>query len=227
VNQYRSPETPADVPPHIAKFFGNQYPFVAPYTWQSNPLRNGSIWMFGMRDVIDHLTFRQTGEFLSGADTLLRIRYTVDPDNPRSPTGGWIGTPEYDFAEVLVNKSYLAILSYRDVTYRRIDGKYYFHRGSFSWALTSDFYEFPKLLNTFLYVTEVTTDPDEMRRVRKGKRLRGKEAMSDLRIKYDPDYWRGEERLLQLPADETVRLQLSTIMEVKLPVDTVGRDSSK
>jgi hypothetical protein len=236
VEQYRSPETPADVPPHIGKFFGDQYTFVAPYYWQSNPLRMHSVWRYGTRDVLPRLTFRQTGEFLSGTDTLLRIQYTIDADSDYDPNKGWIGEAGYDFAEVLINKTDLAILQFRQwnkgesihqsATYQKIDGKYYFRRGNFSWAIDSDFYVFPRLFNNFLYVTEVITDPDEMKRTKKGKRLRGG-PMEELRLKYDPDYWRGEERLLQLPAEETVRLQLSEIMGIDVPRDSISRDSSK
>jgi hypothetical protein len=233
INQLRQPETPAGLPPHIAKFFGSQALFINAYFWQSNPIRSHSIWMFGMQNMLDKLTFRQTGEYLSGQDTLVRIQYEIDPE--RQDTGRWVGYAGHDFAEVLINKTDLAILSYRQWTrnetmyqeaaYRKIDGKYYFQRGSFSWALKSDFYQFPKLFNTFLYVTDVITDPDEMKRVEKRKRLRWGDSMNDLNLKYRPEYWQGEERLLQLPADETVRLQLEEIMGVQ--VDSMRRDTSK
>ncbi len=235
INQFRNPEAPAGVPPHIAEFFGHQKILAGPYYWQSNPLRNHWIWMFRGEDVLDYLTFQQTGEYLHGTDTLIRIQYEIDTNKPQE--GGWVGDAGYQFAEVLINKTDLAILSFRfwtkgeaiyqDATYQKVDGKYYFQRGTFSWAIDSDFYVFPRLFSNFLFVTEVVTDPAAMKKVKKGRRIRDDEPMADLRIRYDSTYWQGEERLLQLPADETVRLQLQEIMELEVPVDTVGRDSSK
>ena len=235
VNQFRNPKAPAGVPPHIAKFFGNQNILAGPYYWQSNPLRNHWIWMFQGENALEYLTFRQTGEFLHGTDTLLRIQYEIDPK--KSQEKGWVGDAGHQFAEILINKTDLAVLSFRywtksesiyqDATYQKVDGKYYFQRGSFSWAIDSDFYVFPRLFSNFLFVTEVVTDPAAMKQVRKGKRLRGDEPLTDLNLRYLPEYWQGEERLLQLPADETVRLQLQEIMELDVPVDTVGQDSFK
>ena len=233
INQFRNPKAPAGVPPHIAKFFGQQTILAAPYWWQSNPLRNHQIWMHWGEEILDRLTFRQTGEYLHGTDTLVRIQYEIDPGKPRE--GGWIGDAGHDFAEVLINKTDLAILSfrswtkseviYRDATYQKVDGKYYFRRGTFSWAIDSDFYVFPRLFSNFLFVTEVVTDPAAMKQVKKGKRLRGDAPLTDLNLRYRPEYWQGEERLLQLPADETVRLQLQEIMELEVPVDTLRQDS--
>ncbi len=138
----------------------------------------------------------------------------------------------------MINKTNYAILEIRGwsptetsiiyTAYQQVDGKYYPQRSSFSWALGEDFQQFPRVFNIFFYVTDVVTDPREIKAYRKGRRLVGAEPMSELKIRDDPAFWNGEERLLQLPADETLKFELRNLLQ--LPEerrDTVSRDSSK
>ncbi|WP_116106306.1 carboxypeptidase-like regulatory domain-containing protein [Lewinella sp. IMCC34191] len=240
VDQMRVKQGTEEVPAHIRKFFDQQQFMSIGYNWFGNPLYYQKITEFiPMVDPegLSHLTFRQTGEYLSGTDTLLRIRYEVDSImHEREHPGRY--RPSY-ITEVVVNKTDYAVLEisirlHEDeptaiyTAYQKVDGKYYPQRSSFSWSMDEDYYEFPRIFNTFLYFTEVITDPREMKRYKRGKRLQGKEPMSSLRIRHDPDFWQGEERLLQLPVEETLKFEMRNLLDLpEARQDSISRDSSK
>ena len=240
VDQMRVKQGEEEVPAHIRKFFDQQKFMTMGYNWFGNPLYYQKITDFIPLvdpEGLSHLTFRQTGEYLSGPDTLLRIRYEVDSIAHEREHPGTHRTPYV--TEVVVNKTDYAVLEIsiklREgeptamyTAYQKVDGKYYPQRSSFSWSMSEDFYEFPRIFNTFLYFTEVITDPREIKRSKKGKRLQSNEPMSSLRIRYDPDFWQGEERLLQLPADETLKFEMRQLLELpEARADSISRDTSK
>ena len=241
VDQMRVKQGEEEVPRHIRKFFDQQQFMTIGYNWFGNPFyyrRIGEFIHRRDRSDLSHLTFRQTGEYLSGKDTLLRIRYEIDSlwHAENTPPRTWRAPYLFD---VVVNKSDFAVLEISTIlregeptamytAYQKVAGKYYPQRSSFSWSMDEDYYEFPRVFNTFLYFTEVVTDPREIKRYKKGRRLEGKEPMSALRIRYDPDFWRGEERLLQLPADETLQFEIRSFLKPPAsPQDSIARDTSK
>ncbi|PPK87727.1 carboxypeptidase-like protein [Neolewinella xylanilytica] len=228
-----------DVPPHIRKFFDQQQFLTLGYNWVANQLyevRLGPVFQPSTNDDLHQLTFRQIGEYLSGTDTLVRIRYALDSltyarEQPEGQRPDHVG-------EVVINKTDLAFLEIKTLkegdptaiytAYQKVNGKYYPQRSSFSWSLDQDFRQYPRIFNVFFYVTEVITDPREIKRYKTGKRLQGGEPMSALRIRHDPAFWQGEERMLQLPVDETLKFEMRNLLDLpETRQDSVSRDTSK
>ncbi|MEM9528939.1 MAG: carboxypeptidase-like regulatory domain-containing protein [Bacteroidota bacterium] len=211
-------------PPRLHPFFDQQVFLTGPYTWLSNSVRHGrlALGFGGQRRTLDKLTFRQIGEYLSGPDTLVRLRYEVNPTTHEK--GKW-PSPGSFTGEILINRTDYAILEHRfwtngkkiyeDSAYQKIGGKYYLKRSSFSWDFESDFYGgLPHVFHAFYYLTEVITEPKAMRKAKKGRLLEWEEPITTMKMRYKEEFWQGEERLLQIPASETLRIQLRKIQEI-------------
>ncbi len=238
IDQLRVTKGSQEVPPGARRFFDRQSFLTGGYSWLGNPVYRDSLgYLFRGNTGVDleHLTFQQIGQYFDGSDTLVRLRYTHQLEAPgRPPPGEYTGEAvinltDYAFAEIRMG--YVSNPTAVYTAYQKVNGKYYPQRSSFTWAFDQDWREFPRIFSLFFYVTDVVTDPEEMKDYKKGRRLReGADAMSDLRIREDPAFWRGEERMLQLPAEDVLRFEIGELMKLELPSphqDTVSGDSAR
>ncbi|PPK87721.1 carboxypeptidase-like protein [Neolewinella xylanilytica] len=238
IDQLRVTKGSQEVPAGARRFFDRQSFLTGGYSWLGNPLYRDSLgYLFrgSSGEDLEHLTFQQIGQYFDGTDTLVRLRYTHQLKAPgRPPPGEYTGEAvinltDYSFSEIRMG--YVGNPTAVYTAYQKVNGKYYPQRSSFTWALDQDWREYPRIFTLFFFVTDVITDPEKMKRYQKGRRLRdGAAAMSALRIREDPAFWRGEERMLQLPAEDVLRFEIGELMKLEPPADsrdTLSADSAR
>ncbi|MEO0731634.1 MAG: carboxypeptidase-like regulatory domain-containing protein, partial [Bacteroidota bacterium] len=83
INQIRNRGGENGEPPKLHPFFDQQVFLSGPYTWLANSLRYGRLnYGYGSKKrPLSMLTFRQTGEYTRGPDTLVRLQYDINPTN--------------------------------------------------------------------------------------------------------------------------------------------------
>lgn len=174
-------------------------------------------------DFLEEYTFANRGEYLSGTDTLVRVSYF--PLNDETETGqadeefrdnNWFMGGEF-----LINKNDLAVVSYtlgdakrghfEDVTYQKVNGKYYLKQQTWYIELEYDNDTRQFIDHQMVYVTKVTTGKKEVRKAFSGKSIVAGEDLTDLRVKYNPDFWREHKMLRSLGAPEEMRLSMERI----------------
>lgn len=236
IDQFRRTDYLSAPPPQLQKFFDGQKFLMFDY-YLSNQIRQHSIWGLGngrlKGDPLDYLTFQQVGEYAQGMDTFLRVRYEVDPriregDKPTIIDGDtlqhWYGIGEF-FGEVLINKTDLAVVEYKfrsvngkqfqDAKYQKIDGKYYLKQASHTWQFNYAKGTIPYFRNSLLYITDVVTDPKSIKKTKRGKRLQSDLSLDDVRVPYDPNFWRGEGTMVPVPAPDALQIRLKQIDDLE------------
>ena len=191
------------------------------YSWGANSVRKQEIhWLASFGDEpMEMMTFVNRGEYLDGADTLIRIQYNFLNKDQLLDSATARAFSEYFSGEVLINKTDYAILRntqgdpsgdyYKDAVYQKVGKKYYVKQlnvfGKFDYNNRTQSHYF----NEVLYVTDVITDPREIRKFKKGKLLNGDLKVSAITTAYDPNFWERNEILRLIPAPEALQLELS------------------
>lgn len=162
-----------------------------------------------------HLTFSNRGEYLSGGDTLVRIHYQADATLP----GASQTTSEANWnrGELLINKNDLAVVryrhgdlergGYREVTYEKVNGRYYprMMRHVLQYRYAGETRK--HFSSRYLYVTDIITNPQRIRKSRKGKRLQREQPTAAITVPYRVDFWEDNEMLRRIPAPRTLAFE--------------------
>jgi len=202
------------------------------YTYRNSELS----WTEGM-------TFSNRGEYLNGTDTIVRIAYAPN-EKYTAIFGGEEETNEDNWwcsGEFLINKNDYAILrhtkgdrergSLTDVTYQKINGKYYLKQQV--WYIELEYENDTRqfIEHNMVYVTDVVVGKKAARKAMKGKEIRPKEDLAALKVKYDPEFWRDHQLLQTLSAPEEMRLTMNkmqqTMERLKVKRRQTNRDSMR
>lgn len=220
ISQYRISDYTGNARENMRLYNNAQYSLLSGYSGWVNKVRDHQVhWLASWGEKpMKMMTFFNRGEYLSGTDTLVRIQYNVRPKMAGIDSSTAREYDDFLSGEVLINKTDYAILRitngkpsgdwYQDAVFQKSEGKYYVKKLTSFGQINYNNHTQTQSYNRLLYVTDVITDPKEIRKFKKGK-LVVEGTISDISAPYDPNFWERNEILRLLPAPEALQLELS------------------
>lgn len=190
------------------------------YQW-FNALRRHKLHFMANKVInnLENYTFSNQGTYLEKGDSLIRIAYQLLPNDEILKQF----RPEsfYLFeGEMLINLRDYAIIRntmgqgrrdyFHDVIYRKQNGKYYPQRFQFSIELRHGPYDLlSHRINTLFYFYHVADSKEEMKKVKKGRRLSKDIPIESNTVKYDPDFWAKDNTLIKMDLPSALEADLN------------------
>ncbi len=168
-------------------------------------------------DFLDHYRFFNNGEFLEGKDTLLTIGFIFAHD----PTAGKSDAiSPYRVSEMTIRKSDFGIVrlrqgnqqdaSYNEISYRKVNGKYYPNRIQLVYSFSFDQGLRNYLNARSLHVLNVIPAEDRNSlKGNKGRFLLTKYGLRDIRYSYNQGFWEENKMLVTIPAPAALQDDLA------------------
>jgi len=166
---------------------------------------------------LDHYRFFNNGEFLEGKDTLLAIGFIFDkdpaqgyPDNKNPFRVNEITVRKSDFGIVRLRQGSQQDASYNEISYRKVNGKYYPNRIELVFSFSFDQGRRSYLNARSLHILQVIEAEDRKSlKGKKGRYLLPKYGLRDIRYSYNQEFWEENKMLVTIPAPAALREDLS------------------
>ena len=180
---------------------------------RKNSVRSRQLHFLAVRPehFFQHYDFFNYGEYYSGRDTLIRIGFRFNPNGLSENMKGM----SIFLGEILINKTDLAILSvksgnpddgsFREVTYKKVKGKYYPDKiaGAYQFKYdqkTHSYYNFSQL-----YIYDIVPKKGN----NKGKKISREKSLRQLPYRYNEAFWQNNEILIRAPAPKALESDLN------------------
>jgi hypothetical protein len=174
---------------------------------------------------LDNYTFSHRGTYLENGDSLIRIAYNLIPNEEvLRHTSSSQSFYLYE-GEMLINLSDYAIVRntvgqgredyFQDLIYVKKNGRYYPQRFQFTIEVSHGPYGvLTHKINSLFYFHHVAESKEEIKKVKKGRRLSKEIPIEANTVKYDPEFWANDNTMIRMDLPSALEADLSRMSDL-------------